>query len=72
MKLKSRAFTLIELIVVVGIIALLMSIALPAFNKVKESARITVDNMAIGGNGEFSPACGELQIGYWQLSQFQA
>lgn len=41
---KKRGFTLLEMVIVLGIIALLLAIAIPKFQKTNRSAEITTHN----------------------------
>jgi prepilin-type N-terminal cleavage/methylation domain-containing protein len=52
-RVKRRAFTLVELLVVVAIIALLVSILMPSLSRAKNLARVTICacNMSVAGRG---------------------
>jgi prepilin-type N-terminal cleavage/methylation domain-containing protein len=51
MKTRNKAFTLVELLTVIGIISLLLSLALPALNEARVRARITADKASLHSIG---------------------
>jgi len=52
MKLKSRGFTLVELLVVISIIALLLAVLMPALSKAREQARSITDRTQLSQWGK--------------------
>lgn len=53
---KNRGFTLMEILLVVGILALLAAFVVPNLMKAGEEAKIKIGEAAIGGNGPIAQA----------------
>jgi prepilin-type N-terminal cleavage/methylation domain-containing protein len=73
MRRRGRAFTLVELLVVIGIIAILISVLIPALSKARQQANLTVclANMRSLGQAINIYAAqngGVLPYGYWDGS----
>jgi len=51
MKTRTKAFTLVELLTVIGIISLLLALALPALNEARMKARIVGDTASLNSIG---------------------
>lgn len=55
---RARAFTLLEVLIVVGILALLAAVVVPRFFGVAESAKVTLTRAQIGRTGNIGAALG--------------
>ena len=62
--IRARAFTLVEMLTVIGILAILLAIIIPAINKARNAARRT------DTAGQLKEICGALGVPFIYKSSF--